>query len=92
MDWVEIPVDVQTELSNPFFYGKTHGKKPTSQAGCRGPLCQKAERDAAKARYAKRKGGNVKQIKVRESSARDPLLTQIQVWHARMMEQERKAS
>lgn len=84
MDWAKLPLDVQIELSDPHFYGKTHGKKPTSQAGCHGPLCQKAERDAAKKRYARRKGGEVKQIKVREPSARDPLLAQIQEWHERL--------
>lgn len=86
MDWNRIPVDVQTELSDPRFHGKTHGKKPTSQAGCHGPLCQKAERDAAKARYRRRKGGEVKQIKVRKESADDELLAKIQAWHESLKE------
>lgn len=92
MNWNDLPIDVQNELSDPFYTGKTHGKKPTYQAGCRGPLCTKNERDTKRAAYRRRKGGVVQMRKPRDSQIRDPQLAMIQAWHQSLgVDGERRA-
>lgn len=41
-----------SELLNEKFQGRTHGNRRTRDAGCKGPLCKKAQRDYGRRRYA----------------------------------------
>src|SRR4051794_27918208 len=90
--WDEIPDDVRAELADEKFSTRTHGKRGTyakgsvpGEKGCRGPLCRKAERDEAEAKYARRRARDGKQarsgLKDDEARARDELLVRIQAWH-----------
>lgn len=36
---------VKSELADPGYSGRTHGRRATRNAGCTGPLCKKALRD-----------------------------------------------
>lgn len=90
--WDELPDDVRTELLDPRFTSRTHGNRGTyarasdGGKGCRGPLCKKAERDDAEAKYKRRRQAQGKPYAVGEKNpearARDELLTRIQLWHA----------
>jgi hypothetical protein len=48
--WEDVDAAVLEELNDPVHAGKTHYRKATYAAGCRGPLCRKAERDAGRMR------------------------------------------
>lgn len=91
----ELPWDVQLELSDPFFNDRTHGKKPTYQAGCHGPLCRKNERDTKRREYLqkmKAAGRIVQTRRPRASQARDPELELIQRWHESLGRELEEAS
>lgn len=47
----DIHNDAQREVSDPAFAGRTHGKRATFAAGCKGPMCMKANRDRARKQY-----------------------------------------
>ena len=38
------------ELTDPEYEGRTHGRRTTHKAGCKGPLCLKSERDRSNRR------------------------------------------
>lgn len=90
--WDELPEDVAEELADPRFTSRTHGTRGTyarasdGGKGCRGPLCKKAERDDAQAKYARRRENEGKKAepgkKDDQARARDELLTRIQLWHS----------
>lgn len=89
------PAEVVLELSDDRFGGRTHGRKPTYQAGCHGPLCQKVERDTRRAWYrAKQKelGKEVQDRKAPGGKYPDDLLEEIQAWHERDREAEKALS
>lgn len=48
--WDELDAEVRNELSDPTHANRTHYRKATYAAGCRGPLCRKAERDEGRLR------------------------------------------
>ena len=80
-------MEVTAELADPRTLDKTHGLVSTYNAGCRGPLCQKANRDYARTKYAKRAklAGAVASphVKLRTERDHDALLTLLQEQHAR---------
>ena len=80
MDLNELAPDVAAELADPHFLTRTHGKKATYQAGCRGPLCRKAERERKRASYRRNKG-KVLEYPPRHERARDWYLEKVQREH-----------
>jgi hypothetical protein len=88
MDWYykpsplrdQIRAEVLEELSGPFG-NRTHYSKSTYSAGCRGPMCRKAERDKTKERQEKvyRKSGLPyrPQRDTEENCMRDDILNQM---------------
>lgn len=90
-----LPWDVQLELSDPFYTDRTHGKKPTYQSGCRGPLCRKNERDTKRREYRarmKKLGKIVQDRAAGAAQARDAELEAIQLWHESLGRELEEAS
>jgi len=76
--------DILDELKDPEFATRTHGKRSTHSAGCHGPLCRKAERDASHQRYRRRRqaeGAVVTSFPPSEVRARDAFLGRVIEWH-----------
>lgn len=86
-----LPEDVIAELEDERFNTRTHGKRATAGVGCNGPLCRKAERDAAHEKYSRKRqraGKPPARVGLRDEKARerDELLEGIQLWHERVRE------
>lgn len=77
----DLGAQVMDELLDDRFDTFTHGNKGTSSAGCKGPLCRKAERDACARRYRRRKGGEVREYAPREGAYPEEWLQSILDWH-----------
>lgn len=77
--------EVTCELDDPAWLNRTHGIIGTYNSGCRGPLCQKANRDYARAKYAARarRAGAVvdNHVKLRAERDHDALLEMLQEHH-----------
>lgn len=89
--WDSLPDDVRAELSDPKYSNRTHYRKATSAAGCDGPLCRKAERDAAREKTRKKAeaaGREYHPVAPGPARARDAELELIIMWH----ESERAAA
>lgn len=54
----DIEGEIHQELDDARFATKTHGRRSTYMAGCRGPLCRKSERDAKNDAYRRSKKGS----------------------------------
>ena len=52
----ELIVEVLAEIEEVKYLTLSHGKRSTYSAGCRGPLCRKAERDRGLPRMREVKG------------------------------------
>ena len=79
--------DVVDELEDPRYGGRSHGSRATYAIKCRGPLCNKVERDRQRRRnQAKaRKAGRPYQASIHRVYDRDDLLAAITAWHKREM-------
>ena len=73
----ELIQHVADELSDERFTGQSHYDKNTYANGCRGPLCRKAERDAAARRYAAHNPDRKARPRKPEHIARDAYLNQV---------------
>lgn len=92
--WDKLPADVLAELTDPKFQHRQHHSRSTSRDGCRGPLCNKAEREYKARRDAKRAleaGRTIKTLPLEKRRPgdihRDDLLNEIFAWH--MLERSR---
>lgn len=54
----DLPEDIRAELTEERFITRQHYSRSTYALGCRGPLCQKAERDRGRKRNKRRGGEN----------------------------------
>lgn len=86
--WDNLPEDVRDELLAPEFYHRQHHSRSTSRDGCRGPLCNKKEREYKAIRDAKRalkEGRIIKPLPPEKRRPgdifRDELLNRIFAWH-----------
>lgn len=82
--WADLPADVLEELRDPRYSNRTHYRKATSAEGCHGPLCRKAERDAAREktkRAAEAAGRTYRPVAPGPARARDAELDVIIAWH-----------
>lgn len=60
IDHRALMAEMNVEIADERFATRTHGKRATYDVGCRGPLCRKALRDAARRTYAERSPGTMK--------------------------------
>jgi hypothetical protein len=77
----DLPNQVMDEILDARFDEMTHGTKSTSAAGCKGPLCRKAERDACARRYRARAGKEVKRYRPRQGAYPEEWLQDLIDWH-----------
>ena len=73
----ELIQHVTAELCDDRYSGQSHYDKNTYANGCRGPLCRKAERDAAAKRYAALNPDRKPRPRKPEDIARDAYLNQV---------------
>jgi len=73
----ELIQQVTDELCDDRYSGQSHYDKNTYANGCRGPLCRKAERDAAARRYAAHNPDRKARPRKPEAIARDAYLNQV---------------
>lgn len=77
--------EVTAELADPAYASRSHGRIGTYGWGCRGPLCQLANRDYRRKRYAKmvlkQREKPPKSYEPGEARAYDPLLRAIRAKH-----------
>jgi hypothetical protein len=94
--WHELPMDVMRELIDPKYEGVCHGKRTTSNAGCRGPLCRKAERDNKREqRQAYDRAHGIERKEYKRSPERiklDEELNRIMAWHWLAMSEPKEAA
>jgi hypothetical protein len=76
-----IAQEVMDEILDPEFDEMTHGNKHSYSAGCRGPLCRKAERDACARRYRARADREVKDYAPRRKAYPEEWLQEMIDWH-----------
>src|SRR6478735_2729430 len=81
----EIPEDIKAEILDKAYAARTHGNRACYAAGCRGPLCRKAERDRGIVRHREKKEEEGKPVtpkeKLHPARQRDRLLDDIISWH-----------
>ena len=92
--WDEMPEDVRAELSDPRFISRKHYARATYALGCRGPLCQKAERDRGRVRNEERsvaKGNEY--VPAMEFRVEDPpRIDEFIEWHIEDLAERRAAA
>jgi|SRR6478736_2577318 len=81
----EIPEDIKAEILDKAYAARTHGNRACYAAGCRGPLCRKAERDRGLIRHREKAQEEGKTVTPKEAPhparERDELLDRIISWH-----------
>lgn len=78
------PTDVVAEITDPVYLNRTHGTPACYAKGCRGPLCQKGERDKQERRrrkQAEKDGREYVAFGPHPARHRDELLEEILDWH-----------
>lgn len=85
----EIPVEVLEEINDPGYLNRVHGRPATYNAGCRGPLCRKMNRDRARQVYEKsqiQSGKEVKSYGPRADLVEEIVLEIAQNWYLKGLE------
>lgn len=73
----ELAAEVAAELSDERFAGKRHYDRNRYAEGCHGPLCKKAERDRANAKYAANNPNRKRRPRKADAIVRDAYLDQV---------------
>lgn len=76
--------DIFLELSDSEYITRQHHSRATYALGCRGPLCQKAERDRGRTRQQKRAenaGRTYIPVPQHRKMEREELLNAVYDWH-----------
>lgn len=73
--------EIMDELLDPEYDTRTHGGTGTYAAGCKGPLCTKADRDASAAKYRRKVDREVKEYAPRKSAHPEEWLAEVIAWH-----------
>ncbi len=82
-------VDILFELNDPDHSSRLHYSRATYARGCRGPLCQKAEKDRGRKRYQARRANAEKEYTPdpeRRKESRDSVMNSIYTFHAHDLE------
>lgn len=81
--------DIFLELTDSNFITRQHHSRATYASGCRGPLCQKAERDRGRRRQearAEQAGRTYIPVPQHRKLDREELLTRVFEWHMQTRE------
>jgi hypothetical protein len=92
IDWPELAikgVTIREEIEDPRFLSKRHGTRVAYNAGCRGALCRKANRDNMR-KYLKGSSPSDRPTRVSRFDKYNEVLDAIIAWHHAKYVQIRK--